>query len=108
MSPRKALTSSAGAFGGLFAFGIGQLDHTLGFRGWRWIYVIEGLLSTVIAIISFWWIQERPAKQKGWLSEQEARYLVLRNQFMYGADRSGSTDEFSWRDVLSAGKVSID
>lgn len=35
--------SAAGAFSGLLAYGIGQLDHTWGYRGWRFIYCIEGL-----------------------------------------------------------------
>ena len=34
--------SAAGAFSGLLAYGIGQLDHTWGYRGWRFIYCIEG------------------------------------------------------------------
>lgn len=31
----------AGSFGGLLAFGIGQMDGFAGQRGWRWIMIIE-------------------------------------------------------------------
>lgn len=34
--------SAAGAFSGLLAYGIGQLDGTWGYSGWRWIYCLEG------------------------------------------------------------------
>lgn len=34
--------SSAGAFSGLLAYAIGQLDGTWGYSGWRWIYCLEG------------------------------------------------------------------
>jgi len=34
--------SMAGAFSGLLAFAIGQLDGTWGYRGWRWIFCLEG------------------------------------------------------------------
>ena len=34
--------SAAGAFSGLLAYGIGQLDGTWGYRGWRWIFCLEG------------------------------------------------------------------
>lgn len=34
--------SAAGAFSGLLACGIGQLIYIWGYRGWRWIYCIEG------------------------------------------------------------------
>ena len=35
----------AGACGGLLAFAIGNLDGTSGMRGWRWILIIEYVLS---------------------------------------------------------------
>lgn len=44
--------SAAGAFSGLLAYGIGQLDYTWGFRGWRFIYCIEGMPSIIIRLIS--------------------------------------------------------
>lgn len=103
--PIPAYTPSAGAFSGLLAYGIGQLDRTWGFRGWRWIYVLEGLLSLIVAIIAFFWIQERPAKQGKWLEPEEQRYLVLRNRFMYGQAKSGSKDEFRWSHIVDALKV---
>lgn len=34
--------SAAGAFSGLLAYGIGQLDGTWGYSGWRWIFCLEG------------------------------------------------------------------
>lgn len=33
----------SGACGGLLAYGIGLLDHHNGLRGWRWIFIIEGI-----------------------------------------------------------------
>lgn len=74
---------------------------------WRFIYVIEGIVSLCMAILAFFWIQDRPAKQGGWLEPDERQYLVLRNRFMYGAARAGtgSKDEFNWRDIVSALKV---
>ncbi|KAJ4263263.1 hypothetical protein NW764_016140 [Fusarium oxysporum] len=41
--------SFAGAFTGLLAYGIGHLDCTWGFRGWRFIYCIEAGGETGIA-----------------------------------------------------------
>jgi hypothetical protein len=36
------------------------------------------------------------------MTEEEQRYVVLRNRYAYGMDKSGSKEEFSWRDYLSA------
>jgi MFS family permease len=34
-------TALAGAFGGLLAYGILQMDGVSGLAGWRWVYIIE-------------------------------------------------------------------
>ncbi len=64
-------TSLAGAFGGLLASAIGNskscaprpparrvltadiapVDGLRGFRGWRWIFIIEGSLSVVVCLV---------------------------------------------------------
>ena len=137
------LTYSAGAFSGLLAYGIGQLDGTWGYRGvrpshlapcstspssshlscrqqtsrpvrrltkqWRFIYIIEGIVSLVLALVSYFWIQNKPAEQGKWLAPEEQRYLVLRSRFMYGAARAGtgSKDEFNWHAIAQALKVCL-
>ncbi|KAK6436803.1 hypothetical protein LTR95_007004 [Oleoguttula sp. CCFEE 5521] len=41
--------SLAGAFGGILAYGIGFMKVVGGYEGWRWIFIIEGLLTCVLA-----------------------------------------------------------
>jgi MFS family permease len=95
----------SGAFSGLLAFAIGQADGVLGHRGWRWILVVEGVLSILVAIAAYFWIQETPANAKI-LSEEERRFIILRYRYSYGSSQSGSKDEFTWSDFFSAVKVS--
>ncbi|MCC3703193.1 MFS transporter [Rouxiella badensis] len=42
---------------------------------WRWLFILEGLLS--VAVMLFWWftISDRPEEAK-WLSERERHYLI--------------------------------
>ncbi|EIM24103.1 MFS general substrate transporter [Wallemia mellicola CBS 633.66] len=54
----------AGAFGGIFSYALAQLDGVGGLRGWRWIIIIEGLLSFIIAFTSIFCIQDFPQKSK--------------------------------------------
>lgn len=101
----SALINRSGAFSGVLAYGIGHLDGTWGYRGWRFIYVIEGLVTFVVGVIAVFSLQETPAKTKGWLSEQDKRYLELRTKFMYGGGAMKSKNEFRWPDVVQAMKV---
>jgi MFS family permease len=41
----------SGAFGGLFAYGLLQLDGRAGLAGWRWLFIVEGILSVGIAVL---------------------------------------------------------
>ena len=42
--------TAAGAFGGLLARGIGEMDGIGGKGGWAWIFIIEGILTFVIGM----------------------------------------------------------
>ena len=54
--------TAAGAFGGLLARGIGEMKGTAGYAGWSWIFIIEGLLTIVVAAFAYWVIIDTPAK----------------------------------------------
>ncbi|WWC64670.1 uncharacterized protein I303_107281 [Kwoniella dejecticola CBS 10117] len=92
----------SGAVSGLLAYGIGQLDGHWGFRGWRWIYVLEGFISCILAFITIFWLQSDPQKPHKWLTEQEQRFIVLRNKYSYGKDKSGSNSEFTLKAYTAA------
>jgi hypothetical protein len=69
--------------------------------------VIEGFVSVCLGAFAFYWIQGDPEKSHRWLTEEEQRFIILRNKFAYGADRGGNQlMGFSLRDFLSAVKVS--
>lgn len=44
-------TSLAGAFGGLLASAIGKMDYLRGYRGWRWIFIIEGCFTVGVGLV---------------------------------------------------------
>ena len=48
-----ASTTLAGAFGGLLASAIGKMDGVCGYLGWRWIFILEGILTCVVSIAWF-------------------------------------------------------
>ena len=48
-----ASTTLAGAFGGLLASAIGKMDGICGYLGWRWIFILEGILTCVVSAVCF-------------------------------------------------------
>lgn len=51
----------AGAFGGLLARGITEMDGVAGKAGWAWIFILEGLATFFVALFAKWIINDYPA-----------------------------------------------
>ncbi|GAB7355457.1 hypothetical protein MBLNU459_g5960t1 [Dothideomycetes sp. NU459] len=97
--------SLVGAFSGLLAYGIGQLDYTWGYRGRRFIYLVEGLFSFCVALAAFLFLLDNPSKVKTWLSNEERQYLVLRSRSATGGESGiAEKDTFSWNYAKQAFK----
>ncbi|KAH8667010.1 major facilitator superfamily domain-containing protein [Xylariales sp. PMI_506] len=61
----------SGAFGGLIAAGILKgMNGLAGLSAWRWLFIIESILTIVVAIVAFFCIPDLP-RTTTWLSEEE-------------------------------------
>ncbi|OQE41452.1 hypothetical protein PENCOP_c005G01899 [Penicillium coprophilum] len=67
----------AGSFGGLLAAAIGKMDGIGGKAGWSWIFILEGLLTFVIGIASFWCVHDFP-DQARFLSDIDRKRVLRR------------------------------
>ena len=81
--------SMAGAFAGALAVGLAKMDGLGGLEGWRWILIIEGLLTVVIAIAAYWLVLDVPSRTT-FLSAEERELLLHRL----------SVDEFGEEEAL--------
>lgn len=66
----------SGSFGGLLAAAIENMDGVSGLEGWRWIFILEGLITVIIAFMSFWMVHDFPAEAKFLSPEDRARVLL--------------------------------
>ncbi|KAF8446897.1 putative MFS transporter [Terfezia claveryi] len=90
-------TSIAGAFGGLLATAIGKMDGTRGYRGWRWVFILEGILTMVIALTFFTLIADFP-EQSAFLTEEEKEFVKARLQQDVGNSAIG--EKITLKDVF--------
>jgi MFS family permease len=76
-------TTFAGAFSGLLAAAIGKMDGLRGFSGWRWVFVLEGVFTVLVAIAFFFILPTFPEDAK-WLTREEKDYVKARLQLEQG------------------------
>jgi Na+/melibiose symporter-like transporter len=67
----------AGAFGGLLASAILTLDSFGSLHRWRMIFAIEGIITCLLALISFFTLTDRPETAR-WLSQEEKDLAIAR------------------------------
>lgn len=75
-------TSIVSAF---MAFGILHMRGINGLAGWRWLFALEGTLTGLIGIVSYFYLPPSPTQtaskfrgKNGWFSEREEKIMVNR------------------------------
>ncbi|KAI9926675.1 hypothetical protein MW887_003768 [Aspergillus wentii] len=97
----------AGAFGGLLAYALYHMHGLGGYSGWRWIFIIEGLLSIVCAIPAKFLIADWPDQAK-FLSLEEKQLLKQRKAHDVGdGARMDRLDASAWKRIMSDWKIYV-
>ncbi|KAJ7105469.1 major facilitator superfamily domain-containing protein [Mycena crocata] len=100
---RTALFTSAttlsGAFGGLLAAAISNMDGIGGRPAWSWIFILEGLVTILAGIASYWIVQDFP-ETATFLTETERTFMIRRLQ---GDDQfSAAGEKLRIRNILAS------
>ncbi|EEH47154.2 uncharacterized protein PADG_03252 [Paracoccidioides brasiliensis Pb18] len=68
----------ATGFAGLIAAGVFKgMDDARGLSGWRWLFIIEGCITTAVALIGFWLLPDTPLTTR-WLKPDERQLAHAR------------------------------
>lgn len=67
--------SMLSGFSGLIAAGISDLEGKGGLRGWRWIFICEGLATVILAVVAFFIISDFP-QDAAWLGDSDRRAII--------------------------------
>ncbi|KAH8892354.1 MFS general substrate transporter [Thozetella sp. PMI_491] len=94
----------AGAFSGLLAFAISNMDGVGGYGAWRWIFIIEGLLTVIVGVIGKWWIVDWPETAK-FLNEEERAILLSRIAEDVGDAKMDHLSKSATRRILKDPKI---
>ncbi len=81
----------AGSFGGLLAAAIERMDGIGNLGGWQWIFILEGLLTVLLGVGSFWMVYDFPDEAR-FLSDDDRIRVVRRLKL----DQQSSADHEDW------------
>ncbi|KAL2427972.1 putative transporter [Exophiala dermatitidis] len=95
--------SMAGAFSGLLAFAIEKMDGIGGLGGWRWIFILEGIFTTLIGLTLHWTLPDSPATAS-FLTPTEKSFINRRLEQDAGtsAGKVRTGEPFQWRYLKAA------
>ncbi|KAI9900785.1 hypothetical protein N3K66_005047 [Trichothecium roseum] len=83
----------SGAFSGLISAGItGNMDGDLGLRAWRWLFLIEGVITVAVALAAYFILPDFP-KTTSWLTEEETAMAAWRLEEDIGQDDWTNSEE---------------
>lgn len=98
--------SLSGAFGGLLARGLNEMGGRGGLEGWRWIIIIEGILTALVGALAYFVLPET-VDRAAFLSPEErhlATQRILRDRPVK-IDASGRlvavNEHFKWKDIVA-------
>ncbi|KAJ5514910.1 hypothetical protein N7463_004462 [Penicillium fimorum] len=92
--------SLSGAFGGLLARGLAEIGPRGGIEGWRWILIIEGLLTFVCGVFSFFFLPNS-LESASFLTPEEKEFGGKRLRLDRPGSLEGSreAESFRWSEV---------
>ncbi|KAL1413796.1 hypothetical protein Q8F55_001579 [Vanrija albida] len=91
-----AASAISGAFSGLLAYGVFQInDNRL--HGWQYLFLVEGAGTILFAAFAFWYLPRSPATCRFFTEEEKA--MSRARMLQDGTDEIGS--KVDWRDAFS-------
>ena len=69
-----ASATASGAFEGCIAYGVGYLNGSAGLEGFRWLFIIEGIITVVSVLLVVFFLPDWPARAR-WLSDDDKKYI---------------------------------
>lgn len=66
---------------------------------WRWIFLLEGIVTVVLGVSCFFLLIDSPALSTRWLDPEEIRFLELQRYIKDGGKFQEEKAHFRWKDL---------
>jgi len=80
------------------------LDGVMGLRGWQWLFILEGVPSVLLGIVTWFYLTDRP-EHAAWLSAEQKAWLASKLDAETAAKRA--THQMTLGQALSSPKVIV-
>jgi MFS family permease len=100
-----AAASLSGAFSGLLAYGIQHMDGVAGLAGWKWIFILEGLVPVAGSFLVWFLLPDNPETAR-FLTKDEKEFIINRLALETGSGhgRVTNADRIRVRHIIAAFK----
>jgi ACS family tartrate transporter-like MFS transporter len=78
------------------------LDGVMGLKGWQWLFIIEGIPSVLLGIVTWFYLTDKPEKA-AWLTAEQKAWLAAKLQAEVAAKQA--VRHFTLGEALSSPKV---
>src|SRR5262249_51068822 len=78
------------------------LDGVMGLKGWQWLFILEGIPSVLLGIVTWFYLTDRPEKAN-WLSVEQKTWLKTRLDSELAAKQA--VEHLSLAEALTSPKV---
>ncbi|KAK1974251.1 major facilitator superfamily transporter [Colletotrichum cereale] len=90
----------ATAFAGLIALGIFQMHGMAGIAGWKWLFIIQGAVTFLLAVVAYFVLPDEPLTTR-WLTPEER---VLANERILRDTVGNAGQTTTWSGLLEAAR----
>ncbi|KAI2469786.1 putative pantothenate transporter [Annulohypoxylon bovei var. microspora] len=96
-----SMSTIAGAFNGLIAYAIVKdLDGANGWRAWRWIFLIEGIVPIAFAFVVLFCLPSSPQELNWGFSEAEKKHIIQRSARAHNTSNQQVRPSQIWKIML--------
>jgi len=79
-----------------------EMHNIGGFKGWQWLFIVEGIMPVLLGFVAFFYLTDKPASAR-WLTSEQKTWLETKLANEHRAKHG--VDAMTLREALSSPKV---